>query len=91
MFAYCRNISGNTERGLPVAFVLLEDLSRPLSKRRYTYIGSVRLMRPIWKFARFTYRAGRFVVRKAAWVILGDAQAKPSSDAKTAEVTRETA
>ncbi|MGB8957367.1 MAG: hypothetical protein WCC10_18485 [Tumebacillaceae bacterium] len=74
-----------------MAFVLMEDLSRPNSKRRFLYIGSFRLMRPIWKFARFTYRASRFVVRKTVWVILGDRQAKPSSDAKTVELKREPA
>lgn len=74
-----------------MAFVLMEDLSRPTSKRRFLYIGSLRLIRPIWKFARFTYRAGRFAVRKTAWVILGDRRAKRRGDAQTVEVTRESA
>ena len=70
----------------------MEDLTRPLAKRRFTYIGSFRIVRPVWKFARFTYRASRFVARQAAWVLLGDRKAKQELHHPNApEVTRETA
>ena len=73
-----------------MSFVLMEDLKPPLPKRRFAFIGSVRVFRPFLKLARFTYRGSRFLVRQAKQVVLGDRSAKqaPQEDTSVREVQR---
>jgi hypothetical protein len=55
-----------------MSFIVLEDLRKPLPKRRFTFITSIRIVRPLYQFARYSYRGSRFLLRKAIWVIRGD-------------------
>ncbi|MGZ4106483.1 MAG: hypothetical protein ACXVP5_07580 [Tumebacillaceae bacterium] len=55
-----------------MSFIVLEDLRKPLPKRRFTFITSIRIVRPLYQFARYTYRGSRFFVQKAIWVVRGD-------------------
>jgi hypothetical protein len=59
-----------------MSFVLMEDLRKPLPKRRFAFVHSIRIFRPLVKAARFAYRGSRFLLRRAIWVIKG-AKAKP--------------
>jgi hypothetical protein len=47
-------------------FVLLEDLKRPMPKRTVAIIASVRILRPLVKLCRYTFRGSRFLIRNAA-------------------------
>jgi len=55
-----------------MAFVLLEDLGRPLPKRSRAVFSSIRIIHPVFTIARYTYKGSRFLIRKAIWVLLGD-------------------
>lgn len=55
-----------------MSFIVLEDLRKPLPKRRFTFITSIRIVRPLYQFARYSYRGSRFLLHKAIWVIRGD-------------------
>ncbi|MBL0388595.1 hypothetical protein JJB07_18480 [Tumebacillus sp. ITR2] len=59
-----------------MSLVLMEDLKRPLPRRRVTVIASFRIFRPVLKIARYTYRSSRFILRKTIWVFTGDRQGK---------------
>jgi len=68
-----------------MAFVLLEDLRRPMPKRARAVFRSFRLVRPLFTICRYTWRGSRFVIRQAVWVVLGDRpvqEGKPSKPAR---------
>ncbi|ASS75288.1 hypothetical protein CIG75_10010 [Tumebacillus algifaecis] len=52
-----------------MSLVLLEDLRKPLPKRRYAFVQSFRIFRPVVKATRFAYRGSRFLLRQAIAVI----------------------
>lgn len=55
-----------------MSLVLMEDLRKPMPKRRFAFVHSVRIFRPVVKVARFAFRSSRFLLRRAIWVIKGD-------------------
>jgi hypothetical protein len=69
-----------------MSFIVLEDLRKPMPKRRFTFITSIRIVRPLYHFARYTFRGSRFFVKKAIWVIRGD---RPDQATKQSTPKRE--
>lgn len=55
-----------------MSLVLMEDLRKPMPKRRFAFVHSVRIFRPVVKAARFAFRSSRFLLHKAIWVFKGD-------------------
>ncbi|KEO83449.1 hypothetical protein [Tumebacillus flagellatus] len=71
-----------------MSLVLMEDLKRPAS-RRVTVIASFRIFRPVLKIARYTFRSGRFILRKTVWVFTGKQTARPAPETHAQEYARQ--
>jgi hypothetical protein len=69
-----------------MSFVLLEDQKRPLPRIRYAIFGSVRIVRPWYRIARFTYRSSRYLAAQCsrAWVRIR--RTRPTDDAPSRDV-----
>ena len=63
-----------------MSFVLLEDQKRPLPRVRYAIFGSVRIVRPWYRIARFTYRGSRYLATQCSRVWLRIRRERPAGD-----------
>lgn len=70
-----------------MSFIVLEDQRKPLPKRQVAVFASFRIVKPLLKMARFTFRGSRFLLQKAVWVVRGDRPTKaPTAPETVAEV-----
>ncbi|HEU4964867.1 MAG TPA: hypothetical protein VFV52_13565 [Bacilli bacterium] len=72
-----------------MSFIVLEDQKKPLPKRGTAVFRSIRIVKPLLKLARFTFRSSRFLIARTLWIVRGDRPAAQPlhSEEPIAEVT----